>query len=561
MGPCPVSNKSMNKTLLILIVITLVGLFLRVYKIDQYPVHLGHDEITQLYDAISIAQTGRDIYGNFLPTIFVSVNDFKPPFYTYATVIAYWIFGNSEILIRIPGVLFGTLIIPAVYFFTQQLLKRKDIALLAAVLTAIAPFEIFYSRKSFENGAGLFLLMVGFTFLFKFLETKKLRWLNSGIILLIAAMYTYFSHAVIIPLLFISFLVLFRHQFPKMKKYLWTVLLAVIVVIPLLAIIILNTDSLNRTSAVFVSQDTLLGETLSKIHSPNPVLIFVLKKYIFLTYIAQRYLNQFDPFYLFGNGLNLTNQVFLAQGILIFAQLPFLLLGIFYLIKAKDLLANRLFIVSWILIGAIPSGITFESHSPHRILMVFVMFNILTAVGFAQFYQWLRLIKVHYLFKLAAYSAVAGLFILNLLTFVHLYTVNFSYQRSQDIMYPFKSVAQFAAIQRNNFDQIVFDPLFGEAAPVIGTGAHYYIGYYGNIAPSEFQTIYRFGDREREVLLGKYSIRKIDWLQDLDQPNTLFIGSQWSIPIKDVAAEKIIKVIYYYDGQPAFYAVSTKNAK
>jgi len=131
-----------------LLIIVFLGLFLRTYKIDQYPVQLNHDEITQLYDAISIVQTGNDIYGNHLPFIFKSINDYKPPYYTYATSLVYLLFGDHDFIIRLPGMVFGILAIPIVYFFTKVLFQNKLIALFAAFFTAIAPFEVFYSRKS-----------------------------------------------------------------------------------------------------------------------------------------------------------------------------------------------------------------------------------------------------------------------------------------------------------------------------------------------------------------------------------------------------------------------------
>ena len=64
--------KLKKSKLLIFILIFLLGIFLRVWMLPQYPVQLSHDEVSQAYDAISIAQTGKDIYGDFLPTIFRS---------------------------------------------------------------------------------------------------------------------------------------------------------------------------------------------------------------------------------------------------------------------------------------------------------------------------------------------------------------------------------------------------------------------------------------------------------------------------------------------------------
>src|SRR3989344_8999886 len=140
-----------KKGLLILLLITLFGGFLRFYKLDKYPIQLNHDEISQLYDSASIVETGKDIYGNFLPLAFPSTGDFKVGHYIYISLIPYFIFGIKEFMIRIPSAFFGTLEILAVFLFINQLTKNYKLSLLSVVLVAITPSEIFYSRKSFES--------------------------------------------------------------------------------------------------------------------------------------------------------------------------------------------------------------------------------------------------------------------------------------------------------------------------------------------------------------------------------------------------------------------------
>src|SRR3989338_1357142 len=124
-----------NKELIILFLILLLGVFLRFYRILEFPVQLNHDEVAKLYDAISIAQTQKDVYGNFLPTIFVSINDYKPPFYTYITSLVYLFMGGGELTIKITAAVFGSLTILVVYSFTIGLFQNRKIGLLASFLT------------------------------------------------------------------------------------------------------------------------------------------------------------------------------------------------------------------------------------------------------------------------------------------------------------------------------------------------------------------------------------------------------------------------------------------
>lgn len=540
----------------LLILIIILGVFLRFYQLDKFPVHLNHDEISQIYDAISIAQTGKDIYGNFLPTIFESVHDFKSPFYTYVTSLFYLLFGGGEVTIRLPGALFGSLIIPAMFIFVLKLLKNVNIALASAFLTAIAPFEIFFSRKSFENVAGILFMLLGFSLLLIFIEKKAyIKWLYFSSFSFAIGMYTYFSHAILIPLLILSFLIIFRREISYSKKIVAPLIFLILLLVPLYLIILTNPGSRYRSQTVFILQDPVLGKRI-ELAEKSPFLPDLYKYKSILEYGFARYLNQFDPMYLFGDGLDLTNQGPLSMGLMYLFQLPLILIGIYYLMKRENSSKEKKFIMVWIIIGMIPSGLTFEEHSPHRSIMVFTMLNIISGAGLYYFIAIFK--KKEYLSRLAAFLILTFVISVNFIYFVHLYTINYPFEKSESIHYPFEQVSRYAWSKHLDYDQIVFDPLFGDVAPVIGTAAHYYMAYYGNYPPSKFQKEYRIGDKEREVIFDKFSIRKVDWRFDHDLKNTLIIASSWSLPLNSIDKTKIEKVINYYNGRPAFYAVSLR---
>lgn len=528
---------------------------LRTWKIAKFPIHLSHDEVSQAYDAISIAQTGKDIYGNFLPTIFPSVGDFKSPFYTYATALVYYLIGNHEWIIRVPGVIFGILIIPAVFWFTYNLTKESKIALLATLFTAISPPEIFFSRKSFENGAGIFFLLISLSCFMLYLEKqKRSRWLYLTVLFSSLGMYTYFSHVIIIPLVLASFILIFRKKFIfKLKKYLLTFILWIAFITPLLIIIITNPGARFRSQTVFITQDIILGEKLGLITYTNPLIQNFLHLKTIGDFSFNRYLDQFDPNFLFTNGLDLTNQGPINVGPLLLFQLPLLAAALFYMVQRPQFKDGNKLILSLVILGALPSGLTFEPHSPHRMVVVFTMLNITTGIG--AYFLWQKIENLKIAFKKPLILILALSLALNLSYFLHIYFGNYPYEKSQYIQYPFKQIAQFAWSQHGNFDLIVFDPLFGEHAPFIGTAAHYYLAYFGNYPVERFQKEYRRGDKEREDIFDKFSIRKIDWRNDRNLKSTLIIGSSWSLPIDKIEKDKIIKVFYFYDNRPAFYAI------
>lgn len=532
----------------------MLGALLRLWALQQYPIHLSHDEVSQAYDAISIVETGKDIYGNFLPTIFPSVGDYKSPFYTYATALVYMLTGNHEWMIRVVGVVFGILIIPAVFWFTFKLIKDSKIALFAAFFTAISPSEIHFSRKSFEAGAGVFFVLIAFACILTYLEEqKRSKWLYLGAIFSAFGMYTYFSHAVIIPLMIAVFILIFRKKFTwSFKKYLPVLSLWTLLIVPLMMIILTNPASKYRSQNVFITQDRALENQLNIIANEGLPMSPFLQLKTNGDFSFNRYLKQFDPAYLFGNGLGLTNQGMIDIGPLLFLQLPLLLIAFFYLVKKADFANTYKLFGAWIALGVLSSGLTFEAFSPHRMVIVFTLLNILTGIGAYWLWQKINNLK---LYKIAITIILAIILTLNEVYFFHIYFVNNPYEKSEYIQYPFKQISEFAWSQHDNVDSIVFDPLFGGDAPFVATAAQYYLAYFGNYSPSEFQKQYKIGSKDRETIFDKFSVRKINWIEDQYLKNTLFIGSWLSLPIQSIDKNKILKTFYYYNGKPAFYAV------
>src|SRR5687767_8336851 len=117
--------KLLKFEIILLLLIVILGLFLRVYKIDSVPPGLTWDEAALGYNAYSISQTLKDEYGNFLPLTLTSFGDYKPAFYAYLIIPFMLILGLTEIAVRLPSVLAGTGFILVVYFLIKHIFKDK----------------------------------------------------------------------------------------------------------------------------------------------------------------------------------------------------------------------------------------------------------------------------------------------------------------------------------------------------------------------------------------------------------------------------------------------------
>lgn len=537
-----------NKKTVILILIILAGAFFRFFKLGEYPVQLNHDEISQLYDLRSIVETKRDVYGNFLPLAFPSTGDYKVGHYIYISTIPYLFLGDWEITIRFSAAFFGTLTILAAFLFIRNLTKNWLLAIFSAAFTSFTPSEIFYARKSFENVIGVSLDFFGLFFLLKYLKdgANKIYGLI-GIVFLSVAMYIYTSHTIIVPLLLLFLVILYKGKiFREKRKFLPFLILWILLIIPLGILSFRNADLRFRAQSVFITKDPAMGNVINL--NGNK-----LKTYI--DFIPAKLANQFDPAYLFLNGLDFTNQNAFGMGPLLLWQFPFLVFGIIFLIRKENFFIQRNLLFGLTILAMIPSALTFEDFSPHRSILSFTILSIISAFGF---YWILNIIlkSKNLFFKTLFVTGILATLVLNLIYSFRMYTITYPFEKSEKLQYPFKEISQYIWSQYNNFDHIVFDPKYGEVIPIIGVGTHYYLAYYGNYSPDKFQKEYRVGKKPREIIFDKFSIREVFWPVDKDLKNTLIIVSPWSVPEKDISDKsKIIRRFNFYDGKLAFYAI------
>ena len=131
---------------ILLIVILLLSLFLRFYKVNTNPPSLDWDEASIGYNAYSILKTGADEYGNKFPLSIRSFDDYKPPLYVYLDVPSIAVFGLNEIGTRFPAALIGFLSVLIIYFLVKEIFddweedRKEKLALIAAFFLGVSPW-------------------------------------------------------------------------------------------------------------------------------------------------------------------------------------------------------------------------------------------------------------------------------------------------------------------------------------------------------------------------------------------------------------------------------------
>ena len=138
----------------IFLIIFILALFLRFYKLGIIPSGLDWDEVSNAYNAYSILKTGHDEYNNFLPLYNRSFDDYKPPLYMYLEVPSVAIFGLTPFAARVPSALLGSLSTIVIYLLIKRLFNKENLALVAMALAAISPWQLQFSRVGFEANIG-----------------------------------------------------------------------------------------------------------------------------------------------------------------------------------------------------------------------------------------------------------------------------------------------------------------------------------------------------------------------------------------------------------------------
>ena len=122
----------LTNTKVLVVAIVFLAAILRLWQLGAVPISPDWDEASLGYNAYSILKTGKDEYGNFLPVVLRSFDDYKPALYAYLIIPFITLFDLSVLAVRLPSALIGIFTVALTYFFVVEIIKRKEMALLSS---------------------------------------------------------------------------------------------------------------------------------------------------------------------------------------------------------------------------------------------------------------------------------------------------------------------------------------------------------------------------------------------------------------------------------------------
>ncbi len=415
--------------ILLLVLIFFLALFLRFYKLSEFPVGFHIDEASLGYNAYSLLLTGKDDNGQTLPLYIDMFGDYRPSGYHFLTILPVAFFGLTVFATRFTGALFGALTIFPIYFFAYLIFKDKRVAVLTAFILSIAPWHVGLSRASDEAIVALFLILSGFPLIVKGIMEKKIKHVIIGSVISVVSFFFYHTPRVFVPLLFLSFiLALWNFWFKKTAYKFKTAVMLCFVLVSIIALSLVyvikgGTGRFNQVN-IFSHPETKLvmeeqiREDGSSGNRPLITRFFHNKPVNFgLTFISN-YATYFDGSFLFiKGGLPIWYKV-PGIGLIYLVELPFILVGLFYILKEKNQIYKLP--VVWLFVAPIVASLTVDDvPNVNRAIVMFPMLDLIAAFGFICFLN-----HISKKYKYIAVTIIGVLLFYNFLYFMHQYQIH-----------------------------------------------------------------------------------------------------------------------------------------
>lgn len=317
----------MNKYFLIFLILgslILYGSFL-----NFTPVHLNQDELGFALNAYSIAQSGIDENGRFLPFYFWHLDlMWSTPVIVYLTAVFLKFFPLSEGIIRLPSVLVGLINITLVYLISKEIFKTKQLSLITTLFLVLNPTHFIHSRFLLDNLYILPFALGWLYFLILFLKKKKTKFLIYSSLCLGFGVHSYHAAKITMPLYFLATILVIFTVKSNFKRNLFTSL--IFFILPLLPFI----WWLPKYPDTLTDQVKYVGLYNTNL-SPLQGLISVLTPEGIMNRVAV-YLDYFNPKFLFLTGDSSLIHSTQRIGIFLYPFILLLPLGVYYALKQKD---------------------------------------------------------------------------------------------------------------------------------------------------------------------------------------------------------------------------------
>ncbi len=514
-------SKIQKFLIFILIIFTF---FVRLIVLDKVPPHLSNDEISIAYDAYSILHTGRDEHNNYLPLSFQSHNTYKAPLYIYLASISNYFLGNSELSVRLPSALLGSLTVFLLGYLVFILSKNISLSIISTFVLSLTPWHIYSSRMALESNIALFFLLLALVLFFKSLVKKNNFYIFFSMLCFALSIWGYHTEWLLTPILMLSLAIIYRKKVKYNIFFGISILIFFSLVIPIANNAWLNRNTNARANTEIITKDRGVAKSVNDSDVSSLKKGIVVCQSLFLNYSDYTKLG-----HLFFDGLPLLpKEDPYSVGLFLLPLLPFLLWGLF---KVKLYFPNDyLFIYFWIIISPFIPSLTIGGPNMVRNLTAVLPYSLLIGIGLFNLKSYFQ-----------GYKLVLGFFILliSFLYFLIIYFYHFPFQMGENFQYGYKQAAEYIKFNYDKYDQIIVDPRFGDVNIYAGV-PHLYLTYFTQLDPNKL--LERKSNLDG-LFFDKYRIKSINWNLEKVNKKTLYLTPFDNQPNRNFTELKTVKEI------------------
>ncbi len=332
--------------------VSLIFFMIRLIMLEQAA--LLHDERDIVLTGYSLAKTGRDLAGNWLPLNFPDLHPKTPFFSIYFSAFS-WLFipFRSVFFARFPFVLIASLLPWAIYECIKAVTKDKKIALATSIILSFNPWVLHLSRLALEINIVLPATIAAIAY---YVNGKR----KPAYLLLSIVFFTYQGFRVLVPLI-VAYLIFFEKMTGSDKAKIYkSVFVSIVLLVGLIttaAMVDGSTTTGRLSELIFFQKDQLAADvTFKRNTSVSPIIlqkIFHNKATAALDYMLGNFTRAQDLTFLFKEGDSSPINGSASAGQFLF---PFILLyyaGYVFLGKKGNF--RLWYPVGFILIGFVPS--------------------------------------------------------------------------------------------------------------------------------------------------------------------------------------------------------------
>jgi hypothetical protein len=422
-----------------LLAIVALAAAVRIVDLRDLPAGFFCDEAGNGYNAYLLLTTGRDENRERLPLYIWSFGvAYKNPVFIYAAALPVALFGLSEFSVRLTAALLGLMAVVGLGLLGRIAFGAAG-GLIAALLLAVLPWHVHFSRIAFELIAFPAIFVLAFTALAAGVRGRP-RWLLVAGPLFGLTLYTYNPAKLFVPLFLLAAAVVYAPRLWARRRHTAAaLLLAALAAAPVVAFDIQHRD---RASQYFSRTTTLsAAQTVSE----NAARVW------------QQYERFFSRSFLFERGDPMPRHAVPGFGELYWCMAPLLALGLLWCLWPGH--PEGKLVLWWLVLYPIAPALMNETPSASRGVIGAPAFCLLAAAGATAVLATLRRLVPWPRVALALQGVAVAALVIALgreaWRYGRAYVEVYPAQAADDFQYGYREAIAFMEAHRDQYDLLM----------------------------------------------------------------------------------------------------------